>query len=73
MVCIGVVPKAPCPKAQIALSTAPATHCQILANTLFNFKKECSSQRNNNDNSYLLPAPARLWPEKRWEDPFDWS
>ena len=49
----------------------PVTHCKILAHTFL--RKECSSQRNNNDNSDLPPAPLRLWPEKRWVDPFDWS
>ena len=36
-------------------------------------RKESSSQRINNDNSNLLPAPVRLWPEKGWLGPFDWS
>jgi len=72
MACRGVKPRvSSCPKAEISLSTAPVTHCQILANTLF--KKECSEQLNNNDNSDLPPAPVRLWLEKRWEGPSDWS
>lgn len=62
---------ASCSKPPLIAPPAPVIHCQILANTIF--KKECSECRNNNDNSDLLPAPVRLWPEKRWEGPIDWS
>jgi hypothetical protein len=60
-------PKSSLPRSPFTASTAPVTHWQILANTLF--RKECSECRNNNDNSNPLPAPVWLYPEKRLEAP----
>jgi len=62
--CRRVVPKAPFPRSHIYSTPRSGSTLQNPGPHPSFIRKECSSQRNNNDNSALLPAPVRLWQEK---------